>query len=87
MKGLSRKEKGLRDTNDSVGIAGGGVIKGLNGNGKNTIKIKFKKLYCPDWCGQWVGHPLINGKVLIRFPVRIHVYVVGWVPSWKLARG
>ena len=40
VEGLSKKEKGLMD--NSVVIAGDlGVIRGLNGNGKNTIKIKF----------------------------------------------
>ena len=39
MEGLSKNEKGLMDMDNSVVIAGGG-IRGLNGNGKNTIKIK-----------------------------------------------
>ena len=39
MEGLSKKEKGLMDVDNSVVIAGGeGGIRGLNGNGKNTIK-------------------------------------------------
>ena len=42
MEGLSRKEKGLMDTDNSVAIAGGEEgVRGLNGNGKNTIKIFF----------------------------------------------
>ena len=39
MEGLGKKEKGLMDTDISVVIAVRGVIRGLNGNGKNTIKI------------------------------------------------
>ena len=50
MKGLSKKEKGLMDTDSSVVIAGrvrGRVeveegIRDINGNGKNTIKKLFK---------------------------------------------
>ena len=39
MEGLSKKEKGLMDVDNSVVIAGGeGGIRGLNVNGKNTIK-------------------------------------------------
>ena len=39
--GIEPKEKCLMDKDNSVVIAGGeGVIKGLNGNGKNMIKIK-----------------------------------------------
>ena len=42
VEGLSRKEKGLMDTDNSVAIAGGEEgVRGLNGNGKNTIKIFF----------------------------------------------
>ena len=43
MAGLSKKEKGLMDMDNSVVIAGGlGDLRGLNGNGiKSTIKIKF----------------------------------------------
>ena len=38
--GLSRKERGLMDTDSSVVIAGKvESIRGLNGNEKNTIKI------------------------------------------------
>ena len=44
MEGLSKKEKALMDMDNSVVIAGGRGIRGLNGNGKNTIKIKLKKL-------------------------------------------
>ena len=43
MEGLSKKEKGLMGMGNSVVIAGGGGIRGINGNGKNTIKITFKK--------------------------------------------
>ena len=45
MEGLSEKEKGLMDVDNSVVIAGaGGGFKVLNGNGKNIIKILcFKK--------------------------------------------
>ena len=39
--GIKQKEKGLMDMDNSVVIAGGEDIRGLNGNGKNTIKIKF----------------------------------------------
>ena len=40
--GLSKKEKGLMDMDNSVVIAGAD-IRGLNGNGKkNTIKKKRK---------------------------------------------
>ena len=38
MEGLSKKEKGLMDMDNSVGIVGGGGLRGLNGNGKNSIK-------------------------------------------------
>ena len=38
---MSKKEKGLLDTDNSVVIAVGREgMRGLNGNGKNTIKIK-----------------------------------------------
>ena len=41
MEGLSTKEKGLMDMDNSVVIAGvEGALRGQNGNGKNTIKIK-----------------------------------------------
>ena len=40
VEGLSKKEKGLMDMDNSVVIAGGGDRRGLNSNGKNTIKIK-----------------------------------------------
>ena len=44
MEGSSKKEEGLMDMDHSVVIAGGmGGRRGVNGNGKNTIKIKFKK--------------------------------------------
>ena len=40
MEGLSKKGKGFMDMENSVVIAGGrGDIRGLNDNGKNTIKI------------------------------------------------
>ena len=39
---LSRKEKGLKDIdNNVVTAAWERGIRGLKGNGKNTIKIKF----------------------------------------------
>ena len=38
MEGLNKKEKGLIDMDNRKAIAGGG-IRGLNGNGKNIIKI------------------------------------------------
>ena len=41
MEGLSKKEKGLMDMDSSVVMKG--IIGGLNGNGKNTMKIKFFK--------------------------------------------
>ena len=46
-RGIKQKEKRIMDMNNSVVIAGG--IRGLNGNGKNTIKNKGKKrkLYIP----------------------------------------
>ena len=38
MKGLSKKEKGLMDMDNSVVIPGGaGRYKVIDGNGKNTI--------------------------------------------------
>ena len=41
MEGLGKKEKELMDMVNSVVITGGvWGIRGLNGNGKNTIKIK-----------------------------------------------
>ena len=44
MEGLSKKEKGLMDMDNSVVIAGREVgIRGLNGNGKNATEIKFLK--------------------------------------------
>ena len=40
VEGWSKKEKRLMDRDNSVVIAGGaGGIRGLNSNGKNTIKI------------------------------------------------
>ena len=46
MEGLSKKKKGLTDTDDSVVVARGGGIKGLNGNGKNIkiIHMYFKRI-------------------------------------------
>ena len=48
---MSKNEKGLMDTDNNVVIVGdrGQVeveegIKGINGNGKNTVKIKVKIL-------------------------------------------
>ena len=41
VEGLSKKQKGLMDMDNSVVIAGGGGIRGLKGNRKNTIKIKL----------------------------------------------
>ena len=41
VEGLSKKENGLMDLDNSVMIAGGkGYIRGLNGKRKNTKKIK-----------------------------------------------
>ena len=40
MEGSSKKEKGLMDMDKSVVISGGRGLRGLNGNGKNIIKIK-----------------------------------------------
>ena len=37
---LSKKEKGLMDMGNSVVITGVGGLRGLNGNGKHTIKIR-----------------------------------------------
>ena len=42
VEGLSKKEEGLMD--NSVVIAGEGGIRGLNGNGKNIIKIEMKRI-------------------------------------------
>ena len=41
MEGLSKKEKGLMDMDNSVGTIGGG-IRGLNGNENNTVFFKLK---------------------------------------------
>ena len=38
MEGLSKKERGLMDMDKRVVIAGEREYKGLNGDGKNTIK-------------------------------------------------
>ena len=39
MRGWREKEKGLMDMDNSVEIVGGGGgIRGLNGDGRNTIK-------------------------------------------------
>ena len=40
VEGLNKKEKGLMDMDNRVVIAGGETTRGLNGNGKNIIKIK-----------------------------------------------
>ena len=41
MGGLSKKEKGLMDMDNGVVIVGRAeAVRGLNGNGKNTIEIK-----------------------------------------------
>ena len=37
--GIEQKEKGLVDIDNSVVIAGGGRYKGIDGSGKNTVKI------------------------------------------------
>ena len=42
MEGPSKKEKGLMDMDNSVVTVVEGGIRGLNGNGKNTIKNKTK---------------------------------------------
>ena len=39
---MSEKEKGLMDMDNSVVLAGGRGTRGLNGHGKNTIKVKSK---------------------------------------------
>ena len=39
MEGLSKKEKGLVDMDNKVMIAGGRGYRGLNGNGKNIIRL------------------------------------------------
>ena len=43
MEGLSKKEIGLMDMDNSVVIAVGRCVRGLNGNGKNITKIKQNK--------------------------------------------
>ena len=43
VEGLGKKEKGLRDMGNSVVIVGGGHLRRLHGNGKNVIKLNFKK--------------------------------------------
>ena len=48
-EGLSKKEKGLMDMDNSVVTVAGGVkgsIGELNGNGKNTVKI----INSLGWC-------------------------------------
>ena len=47
MEGRSKKVKGLMVMDNSVVTVGGGVeveedVRGIHGNGKNTIKEKFK---------------------------------------------
>ena len=41
---LSKKEKGLMDMTTVWWLLGGSGIRGLNGNRKNAIKIKVKKI-------------------------------------------
>ena len=41
MEGLSKKEKGLMDMDNSVGTVAEG-IRGLNGNENNTVFFKLK---------------------------------------------
>ena len=41
VEGWSKKEKGLVDMDSRVVTAGGGGIRGLDGNKNNTIKMKF----------------------------------------------
>ena len=44
MERLSKKEKGLTDNGQQCGDCGGERgLRGLNGNGKNIIKIKAVK--------------------------------------------
>ena len=44
VEGSSKKEKGLLDMDNSVVIAVGRSVRGLNGNGKSSIKIKIIKM-------------------------------------------
>ena len=44
-----KKKKGLMDMDNSVVTAGGGGIRGLNDNGKNTIKMRFTKRGCGEF--------------------------------------
>ena len=66
VEGLSKKEKELMDADHRVVIAGGQrEVRGLNGNGKNTIKIiylkKFKFLvFLPSDLLVWSIHPLVS---------------------------
>ena len=48
VKGQKKKEKGLLDVYNRVVIAEGSGIRGLNGNGKNTIKKKKCLGYDPE---------------------------------------
>ena len=44
MEGLGKKEKGVMDMDNSVvNVGGGGSIRELNDNGKNTIKTPSKR--------------------------------------------
>ena len=52
MEGLNNKEKGLMDMDDSVVIAGGGYIRGLQGNRKNK-RLKNNKSLNEDFCLKW----------------------------------
>ena len=45
VEGLSKKEKGLMDMDNSVVIIGGGDCKGAKWSWKNTIKKVGKKKY------------------------------------------
>ena len=45
MEGLSKKEKGLMDRDNSGVLAGGKGLRGLNCNGKNTMK-KVTNISC-----------------------------------------
>ena len=45
MEGLSNKEKRHMDMDNSVVMARGEGIRGVNGNGKKTIKSKYIYIY------------------------------------------
>ena len=42
MEGSSQKDKGLMDMDKCGACRGAGGIRGLDGNGQNTIKVKKK---------------------------------------------